>query len=336
MNKKVLAMLAILLIPTVFALAYFGQVQRNVTITSGIDFTGDNAVDIDDLKGGENVVSEDLKIVSVTSVNAPIDIITTHTLDNEGCTITDTENFLMDSELIAWGVDGYLSADFEAGREEITIITEYMTLADLVSIDFEEYVETGYPVSVNILLDINGDGIFESKKDLTTGYLTEGVDEVLKIEWAYNGATAGYPDAYMENEDYNNWNFEGVSSIDDTTEAWIYSVKPGDVEMIKDTLANFKSGISRGTTCYEVSDAWKSEACDNILIDENTVIYGIQIESLGFIAASNSQVKNLKINNVAQEITLLPERSIEFNVESEYGLLCEGSDTVVTTVTERS
>ncbi|MEA2037434.1 MAG: right-handed parallel beta-helix repeat-containing protein [Nanoarchaeota archaeon] len=203
----------------------------------------------------------------------------------------------LSAESIPWdGTTGYVGADFEAGRSEITILTEGMTLGDLTSINFEQYITAGYPASVNILLDVDGDGVFESKKDLTTGYLTEGGDDVLKIEWAYNGDRVAFP--YTEESDYNRWFnvFDTVNLIDDTTNAWLYSVKPGDVQILMDTLANWKLGISRGTSCWYVDDAWHEEVCDDITIDSNTKVYGIEIETLGWIAASSASVRNIHIN----------------------------------------
>ncbi len=204
----------------------------------------------------------------------------------------------LNSESILWnGSDGYLNANFTAGRDYVEILTPELTLGLLQNISFEQYVYTGYPLSVNILLDINSDGVFESKKDLITGYLTNGSDDVLKIEWAYNGERPAFP--YMNSSYYGRWFnvFDEIDVIDNSTNAWLYSVKPGDVQIVMYNLSEWKDGQLRGDQCYYVDNAWHNETCSNITIDSNTKVYGIQIESLGWIAASNATVKNITIVN---------------------------------------
>lgn len=288
MNKKILlfGVLPVLAIALVVAAAvYFHSVSVNGTVNEALS-SETTEISLDAI-AGETLIKQ----VSVQNDG-------TVPLGVEFAWTEQTNNYLLEADEIVWDTDGYLSADFESGRNVITV-EHGLTLGDLNSVDFEQYVTAGYPASVNILLDVNGDGEFDSKKDLTTGYLTNGEDDVLKIEWAYNGATAGYPDAYMESDEYNKWVrvFPNNALIDDTTQAWLYSVKPGDVEMVKHSLADWKLGQSRGTSCYYVSDDWYEEYCDDITINSDTQIYGIEIESLGWIAASGSKVRDVRVNN---------------------------------------
>ena len=341
-KKKVLliGLLSLLVVGLVSAgvLTYFGRINTNVDVDRAITFEGsDCSEDVCTeaeipLGAGETSETSEYTLTSQTSVDGQIEIVSTY---DEVC-LTVTNQYNLDADSIVWdAITGYTELtyeDFEAGRSYITVLTD-ITLSELNNIDFEQYVGSGYPVSVNILLDVNEDGEFDSKKDLTDGLLTDGEDAVLKIEFAYNGATAGYPDAYMESEDYNTWSFDGVGSIDDTTDAWLYSVKAGGAEIIMDTLTNWKLGINRGTSCYYVTDAWYEEACDDIIIDGDTRIYAIQIENLGWIAQGDSKVRNVEINGVPQNIlTLEGGQDIAFNLAIESVYACE--EDIYTIVTE--
>lgn len=200
-------------------------------------------------------------------------------------------------------------ASTEAGRDAITIVFNSgpVTLGDLADINFDQYVEDGsYPASVNILLDMDGDFAFNSRKDLTTGYLTGGVDDVLKIEWADNGGiSSGYtfPDAYMnpDNSDYNRWlNVFPSGAMTGDTMAWLYSAMPGSTGKVEATLDTWKAGKSNVGLCYQNiigTPDWTTEECD-ITVDASTLVYGIEIESLGWIAASSSKVRNIQIDVV--------------------------------------
>jgi len=340
MNKKLsILLIALLAVGMVSAglLTYFGRINTTVNVDRAVTLTGTDCTDNEcsqtiELDAGTSEVSNEYTATSQTSVDAQIELASA--IDPADSGVTATTEHILESASIPWGVEGYIGADFAAGREYVTVLAD-MTLGDLDNIDFDEYVTAGYPVSVNILLDVDGDGEFESKKDLTTGLLTSGADDVLKIEFAYNGATAGYPDAYMESGDYNTWSFDGVGSIDDTAEAWLYSVKPGDVQIVKDTLANWKAGISRGTSCYYVTDAWYEETCADITVDEDTKVYGIQIESLGWIAESASKVKNIEINEVAQSVlTIESGQAMVFDLEVAADIAADGGEYSVTTDVE--
>lgn len=340
MNKKLIALIiGLITIVGVGAVLveYFGQITATVDVNRAVEVTGENCEDgvcteSYSMSAGEIMTSEIYTATSQTSVNVPLELTTEVNPDD---VVSNNIEYLVDAEAIVWdGTTGYseLDTEFEAGREFITILLTDTTLGTLGDIDFEQYVIAGYPVSVNILLDVNGDGEFNSLKDLTTGFLTDGVDDVLKIEFAYNGATAGYPDAYMEAGDYNTWAFAGMGTIDSDTTAWLYSVKPGGAEIVEGTLVNWKLGINRGTSCYYVTDDWYEEVCEDITINSDTRVYGIQIESLGWIAPSESKIRNIKINGDEVSPDLLPNDNFRFDVETIFGLTNTGTYTITTTV----
>jgi len=341
----VIALLGIAVVSAALV-SYYGQITQTVTIASGVTFTGGNCVgnpvecteDVS-LSACESDESEIYTVDSSTSAVVPLSILTDKSPDEDG--VDASTEFLLDATEIPWddspGV-GYIGADFAAGREYVTVLTPGMTLDELDSLVFEQMVLSGYPASVNILLDVNGDGVFDSKKDLTDGLLTSGEDDVLKIEWAYNGVRPPFP--YTDAGDYDRWFdvFDDVDIIDGTTNAWLYSVKPGGAEIVEGTLADWKTGKSRGTTCYYVTDDWYGDPCDDITVDGDTLVYGIQIESLGWIAASESKVRNIKINGGAvEQPSLLPEDDLRFKILTEADCLAvPDTYTLTTTVTAQS
>ncbi len=260
--------------------------------------------------------------------------------ESDGGVVSIIPEYSLTSAEIVYAGDGvgYIGADFAAGRSYVTIPLTGVTLGALGDIAFKQNTSTGYPVSVNILLDIDGDGKFEPKKDLTTGYLTNGVDEVLKLEWAHHSPSSGVP-PYTVSGDYNEWIgvFNNIDAIDSTSIAWLYSEAPGPgivgCAHNTDTLANWIVGGSRATTCCYVSDIWYTESCDSITIDTNTVVYGIQIESLGWISASDSQVKDITIGGVIQDVmTIEPSQTIDFDVTTKFANGAMGDYTITTNI----
>ena len=326
-------------------LSYYGQINQSVEIAQGVKFSGDGCVgnvcnETVQLNACESDESLEYILESQTSVNVPLQITNVVTPDGEGLT-AETE-FLLNADEIVYDGDGYIDADFEAGREYVTILLEGMTLADITPLVFEQYVSEGYPASVNILLDINEDGVFDSKKDLTTGLLTTGADDVLKIEWAHNPMTHyDRGPYYTVPGDYNNWFsvFKDLDEINGNTSAWLYSEAPGPgvagCNFNKHTLDEWEAGESRGTTCCYVTNGWYNETCDAIAIDENTLVYGMQIESLGWITASESKVKNIKVNGIDVQPSLLPKDNLRFKVFREADCLTENGSifTINTTAT---
>jgi len=331
MRKKniwlpVIAIMAIVAIgASAGLLTYFGTITTTVDVTKAVTLAGtgcSNDVCSANLNGsgGETLLTNVYTMSSQTSVD--IDVEVNSTASDVAIESVTTE-YMLESAAIPWLGDGYLSADFSAGREYVTVLLDNFKLGDLDMLDFEQYVTTGYPASVNILLDTDGDGEFNPKKDLTTGYLTSGVDDVLKIEWAYNPTThlaRGPP--YTVSGDYNDTFhvFKEAGIINDSTNAWLYSEAPGNgvpsCDFNNESIANWKAGRSRGANCCYVSDAWYTEACDALTVDSNTVVYGIQIESLGWIAASDAQIKNIKVNGVARDtITIEADQDMDFDLE---------------------
>lgn len=171
-----------------------------------------------------------------------------------------------------------------------------ITLGELDSISWRQYVTQGYPAHVDILLDVDGNLVFDSKKDLEYGFLGGGYDDVLVVEFAYNPMdhyARGPP--YTIPDDYEEWYyvFNDVVLIDDTTEMWLYSAcpgAPGSTDFMIDTLANWQTGKTRDYQCYP------SDTGDGAIINSDTLVYGLEIEVDGWIAESEAYIRALQVN----------------------------------------
>ncbi|MGR3295996.1 MAG: hypothetical protein ACUZ8A_07205 [Candidatus Bathyanammoxibius sp.] len=162
-----------------------------------------------------------------------------------------------------------------------------MTLGEVVSISWSEYLVSGYMPHVDIILDTDGDGIR---------------DDALVIEYAYNtseGAVRpeGWPgyggllgDWYQTFSD----NGDGPAVIGDAAYAWQSSGEPGPVGgewgddgHWGDTLGAWKVGLTGGSSTY---------------IDANTLVTAIEIEIDNWIPSgiqAEAYIDNITINGVA-------------------------------------
>jgi len=167
-----------------------------------------------------------------------------------------------------------------------------MTLAELTSISWFEYLTTGYPPHVDVLLDLNGNGVYDG---------TIGGDDALVFEYAYNNMTHG-TEAHTATEAYGAlpgaWyqtfsdDGNGPVAVNDTCYAWLTSGAPGVPGVwgagghYGDTLANWKVGLTAGS----------------ITIDGDALIARIEIEVDNWIPAAGAQtdafVDDIFINGV--------------------------------------
>ena len=317
---------------------YWGTITGSVIIGQGLFLDSlpwdDETIEYDATLTSleEKTVSSGLHYLKNTAdVDAEFGLVTTckdsSTGDCDSSVITNVE-YLLDSSLIPFDpTDWYtkLTTEFEEGMEVVTIILpEGTTLASLGDITFEESSVSGYPVSVNILLDMNNDGIFESRKDLRTGDLDltgESVDDVLKIESAYNGGVSGA--------------WTSVDSISGATNAWLYSAQPGAAGIVKYTLTEWITGQSNLDKCYHTTTQWDEINCGTISVIGTTPVYGIQIESLGWIEASSSVVSDIVIDGTDYEMSGLPAgEQTDFQIVTDFPkMMLPDIYTITTTVT---
>jgi hypothetical protein len=147
------------------------------------------------------------------------------------------------------------------------------TLGDIDEISWWAYTVAGYPAHVDIVLDLDGDWIFDGgKKDMVTGASLPGNDDVLVAEFAYQPYTGSgsyayaspgvpyghYAPAWQSNfyyPKYDAWvqTFQNSSTeqktmkIDDNTILWLYSGLPGPYSGSPGgffgSLVDFKNGV---------------------------------------------------------------------------------------------
>ena len=154
------------------------------------------------------------------------------------------------------------------GRVHIEF-NEDVTLGEINSIEWMQYVTMGYPAHVDIFLDVNNNGDTSD-------------DDQLVVEFAYNPMdphnARGPP--YTVAGDYDNWfsTFKDEIVIDSDTNMWLNSGSAGPPTWVNGTLKNWKDGIPLSA------------------IDASTKVLALEIEVDGWIAESQAYIDNIKLN----------------------------------------
>jgi hypothetical protein len=218
----------------------------------------------------------------------------------------------------------HLVATGTAGTEARIIVglPAGTTLSNITSISWQEYLVQGYPPHVDIILDLDNDGIG---------------DDALVVEYAYNTATH-YAEAHTATEAYgaqtgawyNTFNDDGngPSSVTDTTFAWLNSGAPGPyppdgINMIGDTLANWKAGTVSGGGS----------------VDGSTKVLRLEIEIDNWIRDTDAYVDSIEVNGapasgVNLEATVPDIVAISVTPTSiDFGTLLPGQTSAVHSIT---
>lgn len=163
----------------------------------------------------------------------------------------------------------------------IIIPIKPMTLGEITSIAWMEYLTAGYPPHVDIKIDTDGDG---------------ATDDALVIEYAYNGMThyvAEVPMPYgaLIGAWYATFSDDssGPSLVDDSCYAWLTTGAAGPAGFAwgagnhwGDTLGNWKAGRT-------ASGKW---------IDANTLVTAIEIEVDAWGVQSDAYVDCIAVNGI--------------------------------------
>lgn len=191
--------------------------------------------------------------------------------------------------------DGYnLIATGVQGTEDRIMIDlpEGTTLGQLQSISWQEWLVAGYPPHIDIRLDLNGNGVYDS-----------GVDDVLAVEYAYNtpthyeegqitgdtsyGALAGA--WYATFADDGN----GPATVSDSSIAWLASQAPGPY------TGNQVVDASAGFWWATIAD-WKAGNIDTSslgkTIDGNTEVLYLEIEVDNWIINTTAMIKDISVD----------------------------------------
>jgi hypothetical protein len=151
-------------------------------------------------------------------------------------------------------------------------VPEGTTLADIAAVSWWEYLVTGYPPHLDIMLDIDGDGT---------------IDDSLVFEYAYNDVALHYLEGPMPyNALTGDWyqtfsdDGNGPAQVDDTAYGWLSSGPPGapgDPTFISGTLADWKSGLV------------------NTAIDGMTSVVSLEIEIDNWVVQSEAYIDDIVI-----------------------------------------
>ena len=217
---------------------------------------------------------------------------------------------------------GQAGTGVNEGRIEIPLPAGF-TLGDLESISWDVWTVSGYPPHVDLLLDMNEDGVFDGGKDLVTGVALSGLDDVLVFEFAYQpyselatsygyiapGDPYGHYDPTAQstwyNPSYGEWveTFQqtasetGTTQINDASVAWLYSGLSGPYQGgYFGTLSDFKAG-----TVESIGDSLPSG------VTSDTVVLALQIEVDNWLGEAEAYVDNIAILGHPQIDIISPE-----------------------------
>ena len=310
MNEKkliafgVMGVLAMIFV-TAAVIPYFGQVQRDVTVTPAVLINGVSASVFTSgpltLDGGESVTSDDLNVESQTSVNVPLSIVTTSdSVDTEN--IVSTINYLLDVESVDSGTPAGTSSRITILASDVDGLT---TLNDLESMSWDVNVISGYLPHVDVFLGNGETLIFEGAKSTANGTFCDVIP---------------YP-----NGELSTFGVDRGEEINGDTFAWENGPIPGPCgnvgfEAIHKTLTEWKTSYGDVEVLrFEIEiDSWIPAYSD---------------------VSHDSDVKNIQINEVIidDKVTLLPEEELTFNVETEFATnIVPGLYTITTTVNPRA
>ncbi|MCW4051021.1 MAG: hypothetical protein NWE89_14935 [Candidatus Bathyarchaeota archaeon] len=204
----------------------------------------------------------------------------------------------------SWNTETGMGEDVSEGRLVIAL-PENTTLGEIESISWQVYTAVGYPPHADLILDLDGDGVYDGgHKDIVTGGELAGVDDVLVFEYAYQpyvgpgymynspGVPYGHYDPALQTSFYNPlcdvWvsTFQNSDSesntemINDDSIGWLYSGLPGPYSGgVFGTLEDFKTGTA------------------SIDVDSDTIVLEIHIEVDNWLGATEAYVDDIKVND---------------------------------------
>lgn len=228
-----------------------------------------------------------------------------------------------------WNSELGLGEDVNEGRVSL-MLAPGTTLGDIESISWWVNTTAGYPPHVDLILDLDGDGIFDGgKKDLVSGESLTGDDDVLVAEFAYQsyagpgyeysspGVPYGHYDPALQvsyyDPTYDSWvqTFQNDTAETDTVEfndntvCWLYSGLPGPyADGYFGTFADFKDG-----TVQVIGDV------DFAPVSETTSVLEIQIEVDNWIGACDAYIDEVAFNDELILSELLPPEIVVVDPE---------------------
>lgn len=235
-----------------------------------LDFDLQKSVVFTGSKKNINVIVKPVVKLSVSEKGKPTELEATLESDTEAEAELSTDQAYTGDDSAHLETLGDLGSGDEA--RIVVPVPEGTTLADIAAVSWWEYLVTGYPPHLDIMLDIDGDGT---------------IDDSLVFEYAYNDVALHYLEGPMPyNALTGDWyqtfsdDGNGPAQVDDTAYGWLSSGPPGapgDPTFISGTLADWKSGLV------------------NTAIDGMTSVVSLEIEIDNWVVQSEAYIDDIVI-----------------------------------------
>jgi len=232
-----------------------------------------------------NIAERDLN-VDVLSVPSDLDLSVSH--DTIGLSTTWSSDASAFADASISGSTVSLEANVhavdwsDASESRITLDgadIKIYTLNDLANMSWDVSTGLGYAPHVDVYLDLNDNGVYDS-----------GTDDVLVFEYAKVDNTNCDNSGSYPTGSFDTFNDKGI--IDGSAFAWLNSGSPG---------------ACGSPTYYAHSlDDWKVGQTENgKTIDGNTKVLRLELEIDAWVSDSSADISNIVVNGVQKEIATL-------------------------------
>jgi hypothetical protein len=210
-----------------------------------------------------------------------------------------------------WNSTLGLGEDVNEGRIVIKLAPG-TTLGDIESLSWWVNTTTGYPPHADLLLDLDGDGVFDGgKKDMVTGETLSGDDDILVAEFAYQPYTGpGYEYVNQPGSPYGHYDpaLQG-SHYNPSYDVWVQTFQnetseTGTLELYNETVCWLYRGLPgpfNGSYFGKLED-FKEESVQIIggtefaPVNSSVAVLEIHIEMDNWLGAAKAYVDDIAIN----------------------------------------
>lgn len=210
-----------------------------------------------------------------------------------------------------WNVTLGKGEDVNEGRIVIRLAPG-TTLGDIESLSWWVNTTAGYPPHADLLLDLDGDGVFDGgKKDMVTGEALSGDDDVLVAEFAYQPYTGpGYKYVYQPGSPYGHYDHTLQGSFyNPSYDVWVQTFQnetseTGTLELYNETVCWLYSGLPGpyDTGYFGKLEDFKEESVqiiggtDIAPVNSSVAVLEIHIEADNWLGAAKAYVDDIAIN----------------------------------------